>query len=232
MRTFVFTIDTEWSPPEVLDETLSLFEEHGVSVTLFCTDQPPVQLAVRHEFALHPNIASLEEADCKIAALQRLYPQAKGIRNHALFHSTRLHETYRKHGLRYHSNFYTGEPFNTFIDYGDGIVSLPIFFMDHVLLTNPRLNPPFSVDPLRLHRDGVYVFVFHPVITFINCSSDAHYQVAKQYYREPEKLQALVNREKRGVQDLLRDILSYVRKEQVETLTCLQLLKRYADSAH
>lgn len=223
-RTFVFTIDAEWSPAPIINSLVKQCETAGIATTIFATDTPVLDVNPMHEIALHPNINSVAEAKEKIVALQKMYPQAKGIRNHALFNSSRLYPLFRDLGFSYHSNIQSGQPFTEFVDFGDGVKGMPIFYMDHVNVTNLAINPDFNLKNLRLDSDGIYIFDFHPVLTYINCYSEPHYLEAKKDYHDETKLAAHINRDKRGVQDLLTDLLSLVQRESIETKTCLQLL--------
>ncbi|MFA6523253.1 MAG: hypothetical protein WCS85_02705 [Candidatus Peribacteraceae bacterium] len=233
MRTFCFTVDTEWSPPEAMADLQALFDAAGVPVTFFCTDDVPAITGKRHEIALHPNIHSLDEASAKIEALKRHYPSARGIRTHTLFMSSRLNAVFHAQGLSYQSNAYTGEPMQSAVDFGEGVKSLPIFYMDHVNLTNPSINPAFTLDAFDLTRDGAYIFDFHPVISYVNCHSLAQYSEAKLCYHDAVELRSLRRPGQRGTRDLLVDLLAYVRDEKIPTLTCFDLLSRHAkDSSH
>lgn len=221
MRTFVFTIDTEWSPAEIVADVLRQFEDANVSVTLFCTDHPKVEVDSRHELAIHPNITSLEGAEATVRDVLRLYPEAKGIRTHGLVSASQFYDFYGALGLRYQSNAYLGVPVPR-IASCRGIASLPIFFMDHAQIVDCAA-PDFSVKSLGLQDDGIYVFVFHPIITFINCHSEEHYHHAKTCYRDPTALKRLIGGQ-RGIRDLLTELLELVHGQSIATSTCLDLV--------
>jgi hypothetical protein len=223
MRTFVFTVDAEWAPPEIVADVLRKFEEAGVAVTLFCTDGPRLDVDPRHEIALHPRITSLEGAEAAVREIHGNYPAAKGIRSHGLVSASQFYGFYRSLGLRYHSNVYLGVPVRRIATCA-GIASIPIFFMDHAHLVDSPA-PSFSLEAMPLAEDGIYVFVFHPVITFINGHSEEHYQLSKPSYQDPSALRKCIGG-RRGTRDLLTDLLDLVCREGIRTSTCLDLLER------
>ena len=227
-RTFLFTVDTEWAHPEILQDLLSLFENSGVAVTLFCTEGQRVQADPRHEIALHPNVERLEEAEAAMQRLHAMYPEAKGIRSHALVSSSRFYPLYRTLGLTYHSNHYTGEPFSRIVRW-QGVAGLPIFYMDHIHVSDPAWNPDFRLDAMDLLQDGTYVFDFHPVLTFINCSSEEQYLRAKECYSDPASLRKMSSRT-RGVKSLLQDLLVFTCSQGITTRTCSEFLSSHDSS--
>lgn len=222
--TFIFTIDAEWAPEPIFADLLGLFEAAAIPVTVFATDKPVISVGAPHELALHPNIQAVDRAQQTLQSLQALYPTAKGVRTHALFSSTYLHSTLVAQGFSYHSNTFTQQGFSKAIDYGDGLPGFPIFYMDHVNVTNPSINPEFRVEHLEFGAERYYVFDFHPVLAYINCYSNQHYQQAKQAYHDPQALRQYVNTSVRGVRNLLEDLIRYVQAQGIPTCRCIDLL--------
>jgi hypothetical protein len=57
----IFTCDIDWAPEEVIEDTLSLFEENDVKCTLFETHSSSVINSCSQtlfEIAIHPNFNS------------------------------------------------------------------------------------------------------------------------------------------------------------------------------
>jgi len=220
------SLDIDWAPQEVLGDALGLLARYGLKCTLFATHECRLPNGEGFEVGLHPNIASLDEAEGKIAALKGCYPQARGIRNHGLFSSFYLYETYRKLGINYESNHLcqSQEGLRCFHMPG-GIAQAPICFMDDVHLRFLGGQEVGREIPFRggwLEDESVKVFAFHPVHLFLNTRSLAHYQEAKPHYQDALRLQDFQHSGP-GIRGLFTGLAEFIRDHGIKTYTLSEL---------
>lgn len=222
---YCISIDIDWAPDEVIEDTRQLIDQAGLPATFFATHAHQVPLD-GHEIAVHPNfLKSLTEGRTipeELQNIHRLFPQAKGVRAHSLCSSTRFYPSLAERGLRYDSSFlcYGQHDLRPFWMINQ-IVQLPIFFEDdlHMELANQLGHPLFSLPPLELAKPGLKVLVFHPIHLFLNTDSLARYEQAKKYYHQPLLLEPYRNPD-RGIRNLFLETLEFLasRPEQVVTM--------------
>ena len=226
----------EWAHPEVLADTVRLFDEHGVRATFFCTHGG---IAVPgHERALHPNFrrsgdaltclrdklgeqyATLNDTEVYHHVLETtraFSPDAKGVRAHSLYYDTQLLPLYQASGLQYDSSYC--------LPFVDGIrpffkehaiLEIPIYYMDHLDLMEQRTS--FDLDRLALDRCGVKVFDFHPNMIYTNAPTCEFYERTKAFYHDPEHLRS-ARHAGRGVRTLLLSLLAAIHQQHLMTAT-------------
>ena len=213
------TIDIDWAPDPVIEDTLSLLDERDIVATVFSTHDDGVQLS-NHERAIHPNLTDSESNDETLDTLLSLYPEAVGVRSHGLHTTTEL-----KLGgpteICYESNYmmFGVEGIHPFWHLGD-VVQFPIYFMDDVWLRHGKPSMDFASE---LVRDTLTVFAFHPIHIYLNTPRIEYYEQRKDIYNEPDAL-----REERsdgfGVRDLFTSLLDTIvaENQSIETLETIQ----------
>ena len=217
------TVDTEWCPDSVIEDTISLLESYDVSATLFSTHNDSVATA-EHERALHPNLFDEERNErAVIDDIAAHYPDASGIRTHGLYVHSPLRNVYPEFGLTYESNYieYLRDGIKPFWLF-DGVLQFPIYFMDDMWLRT-RADEGHLPDPgTLLDGGGLQVYDFHPVHVFLNTPKIEYYQTHKEYYDDPEYL-----RERRaegpGVRDLFVELLAEIERRDESTRTLGEL---------
>lgn len=228
------TIDTDWAPAELVAYTRDRLNEYGVPATFFNTNAHGVDLT-GHEVAIHPDflggMARGEKPQDILAKIKDLFPQALGVRGHALADAARFYPYYRDAGLLYASNHLA------FGHHGlspylmpAGVVQLPYFFEDgHAGDMSPMLGlEPYALDDLDLEsRIGLKIFLFHPIHLWLNTESRARYAEAKAYYHDPETLKRFRNRAVPGSHDLFLTLLWFLQDRKIPTATLLQLAKEW-----
>jgi hypothetical protein len=226
MPVFCFTIDMDWAPQAVIDDTLALLAAYDVPATLFLTNPLPTLDVGHHELALHPNFEQSSDPQRVLAELKAgAAPNAIGVRAHALHYNYRLLAPYDRLGLRYDSNvvMYNRpgiEPYRL----TPAIWELPVFFMDyiHLVMQHGRAGA-FAPESLDLAAPGMKVFDLHPHHVFLNTEDLARYDRAKASYHDPDGLRRHANPESSGtgIRVLLRRVLERVRAEgwPVETMS-------------
>lgn len=221
MDDIVITIDVEWAHPEILADVVRLLDERGVRATFFCTHEG---IDVKgHERALHPNFRrsrnpsalqvdpAATDREFYSAVLSRcrsFCPEAAGVRAHSLISDSELLEVYGDAGLQYDSSYMLPltpglEPFWK----GDGILELPIYYMDHWDLREQATR--FKLESLALGEPGLKIFDFHPNLIFMNSASEKDYLEMKPHFHDP----AWIRKNRRagtGARDLFIELLDDV----------------------
>jgi hypothetical protein len=234
-NTICFSLDVEWAPQAVIDDTRALFDEYGVKATFFVTHAGV--MVPGHERGIHPNFfrsgdtykalagaGTLTDAQIHehvIATTLSYAPEARGVRAHSLHYDSALLPIYRRLGIEYECSyrmpFVAGlRPFWTQRD----IVAIPSYYSDFFdLLTGASR---FELERLDLGNAGIKVCDFHPVVVFTNVPSEAEYTARKGIYHDPERLLASRHVGK-GVRTLLRDLLEHIALRRIPTMTLGEL---------
>jgi len=223
------TIDTEWCPDAVIEDTLSLLNRYGIEATLFST-HPDGLAADSHERALHPNFLQegIPEREV-LATVAEHYPEATGIRSHSMYVHSRLRELYPEFGLQYESNYmqYLVEGIEPFWML-DGIVQLPVYFMDDMWFRSRSDHGNLPAIDTLLTGEGLKVFDFHPVHVYLNTVDVEHYRANRDQYDDPEALRS-GRSDGPGVRDLFQGLLKTVSEADVTVRTLGELFESFAD---
>lgn len=213
------TLDLEWSPSDIIEDTLQLLSSHGTSATLFSTHDDGFEVArAGHERGLHPNFLREGEAEAdELASVSSHYPGATGVRSHCLYVHSRLRELYCDFGLEYESNYmmYRVEGISPFEIYPD-IVQFPVYFMDDMWLRRWGPDDPLPDVEALLSGPGLKVFDFHPPHVYYNTPSIDYYERHKDAYWD-ETAPLSLRYEGTGVRDLFVDVLDHIRERGLET---------------
>jgi len=209
----LISLDMDWAPDALIEDSLQLLNERGIRATLFLTGPTAVDLT-GHEIALHPNYIG-PDLESPIAKLLDLFPDAAGARSHALFFSYRLTEVYERLGIRYQSNVlaYKQNDLRAF-QISRKVAEVPIYFMDNILLVMEPGQTHFKLHDLGLNEPGLKVFDFHPIHIYLNTDCIERYTKAKPFYHAPSDLAPLRNRQKPGIRDLFINLLDSLAERQ------------------
>lgn len=200
------TLDIDWAPPEVIDYSLNLLSQYNIKATIFSTHDVIIE---GHEVGLHPNFESNLSHEDALKKLQDIYPNAIGVRSHALIISSRIYDLYADHKLKYSSSYYVNEqPFNPFNTIRD-ILEIPIFFEDDLYFKKGDMS--FNANNINFPLESIKVFDFHPVHLFLNTHSTEHYLSSKKYYHNAKELKRC-RVKKKGVCDLFHELMEVISK--------------------
>ncbi|MCC6865836.1 MAG: hypothetical protein IT280_06705 [Ignavibacteria bacterium] len=220
-----FTCDINWSPEEVILDTIGLFEEHNVRCTFFSTHSSIVLSNLdkkKFEVAIHPNFNQLlnlsgkKRAEDILDDILEIYPEAKGVRSYSLMQSINLLQLFADRHLVYEANsflpYQTGlKPFKLW----NGLVRIPYNWEDDV---HWSYGFEFEDCGINLNDDGLNIFDFHPIHIFLNTENKFRYNEAKKFYHDPKKLKEFQNSEVKGARDMLISLLKYVNENKIETI--------------
>jgi polysaccharide deactylase WbmS-like protein len=227
VNAIALSFDIEWAADEVVEDVLRLLSERSLRASFFCTHHG-IEVP-GHERGIHPNFDRngntqvadadklLDEAEfCRavIRANKAFCPEATGVRSHRLIFDTLVEQACREGGLQYAST--TMRPLAASLapgSLGRGLVSLPIYFMDHWDLQNQVTG--FDLARLQLGEPGMKVFDFHPLLIFLNAANNRQYEESKSYYRDPDRLRA-ARYPGRGIRTLFINLLDELAKFPAE----------------
>lgn len=224
----VITLDLEWAPAAVIEDSLELLDRHDLSATLFSTHEDGVD-ASGHERALHPNfLRGGEKERDVIADLAATFPEASGIRSHSLYIHSRLRNHYEAFELSYESNYlmYGVEGIKPF-EMPSGTVQFPIYFTDDDWLGERNGDDLPDIKSL-LAGNGLKVFDFHPPHIAFNTPSIERYEACKDDYWDDSTgiLDLRWNGKTTGVRDLFEALLEELSTGTYESTTLGALEKR------
>jgi hypothetical protein len=213
------TLDVDWAPEPVLEHSLALLADAGVSATLFATHDSAVLRGLddaRYEVALHPRYVDVEsDPGAPIRELLGVYPGAAGVRSHKLVVSEPILLAAARLGLRYEANhFLNAHPGLRPVRRFPAFATIPYHWSDDYHLAH---GAPFEVDALPDGGGGLRVYAFHPIHVFMNTSSQAHYADYKPHYQDVAGLEPLRNGGA-GVGTLFAALLEGLRGTRTYTL--------------
>lgn len=225
MSDFILTIDTDWAPDFVLEDTFALIREYQINCTVFATHNTRILTSLHNEklfeVGLHPNITDINGASETLENVAQWFPQSVSLRSHSLTHSSRFFPIYQKLGIRYTSNYLAFLNSNIQpIQQPMGIQELPVYFMDDAYLLMYNANNKFSITSLGLHMAGMKIFAFHPIHIYLNSHSLENYDKEKK--NEGSTLQNMHehNKHNKGIRSLFKEFLAYLAEN--EHVQCLR----------
>ena len=184
------TLDIDWAPDYAIDAAADRLREAGVKATWFVTHASPAVDRLREspglfELGIHPNFFEGSEHGESLgdvlAHVKGLVPEARSIRSHGLYQSSRLLTAIaRDERLETDvSLFLPGHPDLRPVTLrlpAGPIVRVPYFWSDDHEMA--QADPAWSVEPL-LAGGGLKVLNFHPVHVFLNAADTAPYSAVQ-----------------------------------------------------
>lgn len=225
------SFDIDWAPDFMIDGLSALLARTPRPFTVFCTHDSPATrrlLALPGcEVALHPNFLAAAEPggdSAPLAArearilddLRARFPDARGVRNHALYYHSRLLALFHRASVSYLSNdlCFLAPGLAAHRDWS-GLVRVPIYWEDDVHCV--YFDRRFDLDALALDRPGLQVLNFHPVHVYLNTADLMDYQRAKPALADRARAEALRHLGA-GVRTLLEDLLAAVSPSRCRTV--------------
>ena len=212
----LFTVDIDWAPEPVIEDTLALFEHYGVRCTVFATHKSTaVDRCNRDlfEVAIHPNFNPLVAGQggdpaAIVDDLLAIYPEEKGSRSHSATQSWPLLDLLHARRMIYDANVWLPYwPDVRPIRLWNGMLRIPFNWADDLHLAYQRSFADLGLDEAA----ALNVVDFHPVHVFLNTDSTARYTEARPHYQDSERLRALRNESGPGARTALVDLLERQR---------------------
>jgi hypothetical protein len=216
---FSITCDIDWASDEIVNYFLSIMRRFNIRTTMFCTHK--MNMDGDHELAVHPNYESGESYDKNLGELIRLFPDAKGVRNHCMYFSGKILPVLGRYNIQYMSNctMYK-QPMIRPYPVSKDILQLPIYCNDDTLL---YFDDSFRLNYKSIAQPGLKIFGFHPIHVFLNTDSIKLYEDAKIYYHQMDKLKRCRNNDGEGVETFLTELLQYIVDNQIQTYTLYEI---------
>jgi len=227
-----FSMDIDWAPELVIQDSLNLFEKYNVKCTLFNThDSNVVHKSNRalFEIGIHPNFnpslidGKKIKAEETIDNILSIVPEAKGVRSHSMTSSSILLDIFKSKGILYESNQFFPynwniKPYNCWT----GLKKIPYNWEDD---THWLYNKSYDFDILKdYQKENMIILDFHPIHVFLNTDSQQTYNKAKPYYQNPEKLLDFKNNKEFGVRDFLIKTLKEIKKRKLTTYKMIEII--------
>jgi len=182
MNDMILSIDVDWAPDFMIEQSLNILLEHDAKATWFITHETDMIEEIRKypnfELAIHPNFlpnsSQGKNYNEVIKSLLKIVPEAKTVRPHALFYHHYLSKIYIDCGLLFDSGIYLKEvpniiPFEITIN-DKKLVKIPFFWAE---------DSNIKEDSVLFLRPGLKIFVFHPVHIFLNSNNIDNYNRLK-----------------------------------------------------
>ena len=173
----LITLDVDWAPDLVLEDSLALVEDLGAQCTVMATHATSVLSGLdRHNFevGIHPNFNRLiagegGNPDEVVGDLMSLYPDAVSSRSHSLAESSRILDAVHSAGIKYDvTQFRPYQSDLELFEYFNGLIRIPFNWEDDYHFT---LGRSFDQPGVELADVGLTVMNFHPLHIFLNCES-------------------------------------------------------------
>jgi len=209
------TFDTDWAPPFMLKEVLSLLD--GVPATCLVTDEAARDVlcsASNIELGVHPNfLPDSSHGGNRLAVLETvmaLVPGAQVVRSHNLFQDSTVLDMYVEYGLQYDLTLLEyGNPSPKAFRYWNGLVRLPCNFEDDIACMR---GDGLIVQPW-MSTCSLLVCTFHPVHIYLNTDTMGRYAALRNWDIKmvtPKEVASFVNHDKPGVRTLLMSLLTQI----------------------
>lgn len=209
-KTFV-TVDVDWAPDNVLNDTIDLFEENEVESTWFVTHETAVnERLVKSELfevAIHPNFNKVLSGDLLMSSkdvisnMLDLLPHATTVRSHSMTQNSVLLDEFVKNGLKADSNTFI--PFNSGMEikpyrHWNGLIKIPYNWEDDV-----HIEYGWNYDKVfdSIQSSDFNVLDFHPIHLFLNSCDLELYSSIKHKFKNGLITEAYRNKEHFGTRD-------------------------------
>jgi len=229
-KDIILTIDVDWAPEEMIEDTLLVLEEYKVKATFFCTHKSPLLLNQKeHELGIHPNFIPLIEGNSKktkeqiVDELLDIYPDAKGVRAHGLVQSSGIMQLYIDKGLKYDSNILL--PYQQIDKY---VYDEFKNFKRNVYNWSDDVHMLYKVDDFSkicINESGKNIIAFHPFHIFANTQTMAKYSELKKYYTDAAMIKKHRVLNEFGVRSYFLEVLKIIKDKGLSTPLLNEKLK-------
>jgi hypothetical protein len=215
---FSVTGDQDWAPDWALEKSLRMAADLGIPFHVFATNRSPL-LDGRPGLGvgIHPNFlrgsTHGDTGDEVVDHCLELFPAARTSRSHCFAESTPDMISLRRRGIVADSNDCLHlQPGITPQMHCSGLLRIPVFLEDDVLLAHVASVPRFEELLPTLFSPGLKVFNFHPALLALNTPSAAAYEDARGDLYGGGSFPVPPQESARGIADLLRELVGEVRE--------------------
>lgn len=217
------TLDTDWAPDWMIEETLSLLVEQNVKATWFITNDSPALKTLRQynhlmEIGVHPNFfhnsTQGNNENEILHHVKTIVPEASAMRTHGLYQSTLLLMlASREFNLNIDcSLLLPGQSYlktHVLHSNGDSIIRVPSFWEDDIEMG--ETTPRFCLKDLINPQPGLKIFNFHPIHVLLNSvTMKPYHDLLKKIQLnkiEPKILNTYMNSKEIGTRTLFTQLI-------------------------
>ena len=229
----IITLDCDWAPDFVILHVANLLNAKNIKATWFVTNNSPalheLQKNSLFELGIHPNFEKNstqgKDLDSIIQNLKKIIPEAKTVRTHSLFQSSRILQKFQQYGIKNDSSLLLSKSKNIVPHYSKmtNLFRFPIFWEDDEEMYD-KPNWEFNDESFRVN--GLKILNFHPIHIFLNSNN------LKNYYNMKDKIgllninekniQEFINTQLPGSRTMFEEVLSHLKDKQSYTITNLR----------
>ena len=238
MNNLALTFDIDWAPDFAIRQAAELLISNKIKCTWFVTHRSDyVEELFRHkdifEFGIHPNFLensshgkSEEEVLNHICSI---VPGAKSVRTHALHQSSRLlSKMIDEYGIETDCSLLLYltkdiEPHHIYFRHDPkGIYRIPYFWEDDIFMYDPGKDWDLTSPVYR--TNGLKIFNFHPVLTFLNSETMHSYEELKSKNAltliNETDIDVYINKgDSKGTGVFYKNMVDHIVKNKIETHT-------------
>ncbi|MEG3640488.1 polysaccharide deacetylase WbmS family protein [Magnetococcus sp. PR-3] len=185
------TFDIDWAPDWAIEQCMEICVTHGVPATFFATHQSPLLDELKanplFEVGIHPNFlpgsCHGDNHEQVLDYCMALVPQARSMRTHGLYQSSRLFELVMTQYAHIHTDLslYLGDhpnlqPVTLHAEGGAQLIRLPYCWEDDL----QAIDPAGGWDLPKTLEPGLRIYNFHPVHVALNMNDMAQYARMKK----------------------------------------------------
>lgn len=222
----VVTVDIDWSPDWCSEFLISELSALGITPTVFVTHESDYLKSLRDdgvELGIHPDFTrhSFETSIKDLSSVLRFYSDSEllGSRSHRNVFGQHIALWLRQEGFVYDlSTFFWQQPSPYFVDQ-NGLVRFSYSWEDGIHLE--KEGSPNGID-FKVNPLGPSVINLHPVLLYLNVSSERARRAVTSKFRELRAVPEAVmksHRQEFGILDSVRDALFQLKKQEFEFLT-------------
>ena len=205
------TLDADWSHEKVAEYTLGIIRDHGIPLTYFATHDQRISPEPMCEVAWHPDIER-NKANEEFAKLFKRFPNTRGLRPHRMYTNGGDFERLLKHyGIEWTSASFSWDRFFPLHTYG-GLPDFSVNWGDNIWFWD-QIPPDFN--EIKSDTAGIFTLNFHPIHVYLNTATKAQYDRAKPFYHDIDSLSKFRNSNRRGIKDILLEVLSLSSEKSV-----------------
>jgi hypothetical protein len=243
MNKYAITIDVDWAPDFTIEEISKILTAQKVKCTWFVThDSPAIQQLSKNplfELGIHPNFfpgsSHGKDEDEIISYCLDLVPNAKCVRTHALYQSSRLLRKLReKYNLLIDSSIYLPyatniNPHKVYFSHDAmPIIRIPYFWEDD--LECYRKDKTWDFNNPKFEVTGLKIFNFHPTYIYLNIDEMHSYENLKKEVCVSKPLNEVVRSEmdvyknsKLGVGTFFNQVIEFINRNRKESYTLSEI---------
>ncbi|MEP7145918.1 MAG: hypothetical protein ABI792_02785 [bacterium] len=245
-NSIVLTFDTDWAPDFAIRQAAELLISKDIKCTWFITHRSDyIEELYRHkdifEFGIHPNFfedsTQGNNENEVLKYICSIVPEAKAVRTHALHQSSRiLSKMTDEFGIETDCSlllYLTKDitPHRIYFRHNSrGIFRIPYFWEDDIHMYDP--NPDWDIVSPVYHSNGLKIFNFHPLLTYLNSETMYSYENLKLKKSLPliqeEEMDAYINKDNsKGAGVFLKKTIDFIKNNNIKTYTMADLKNQY-----